>query len=152
MANVNKVILLGNLTRNPEIKQTPKGLAVADFGLAVNRTHTTDAGEKREEVTFIDITVWGKTAELARQYLTKGRQVYIEGRLQLDSWEDKQTGQKRSKLRVVGESIQFLGARQEGQPARTQTGGRPTQVRSENSAPARTATAPEPLDGDDYPF
>ncbi len=152
MANVNKVILLGNLTRDPEVKFTRKGLAVADFGLAVKRIFTTDAGEKREEAAFIDITVWGKTAELARQYLTKGRQVYIEGRLQFDSWEDKQTGQKRSKLRVIGETIQFLGSRQDGQPARAQTGGHVTSVRSENAAPSPVAAASAPLDGDDYPF
>jgi single-strand DNA-binding protein len=151
MANVNKVILLGNLTRDPEVKHTQKGLAVADFGLAVNRTFTTDSGEKREEATFIDITVWGKTAELARQYLTKGRQVYIEGRLQFDSWEDKQTGQKRSKLRVVGETIQFLGSRQDGQPARAQAGSSPTSFRAGNAATS-PATALAPLDGDDYPF
>jgi len=155
MANVNKVILLGNLTRNPEVKFTPKGLAVADFGLAVNRTFTTDAGEKREEATFIDITVWGKTAELARQYLTKGRQVYIEGRLQFDSWDDKQTGQKRSKLRVVGETIQFLGSPQEGQPVRTQAAGGRVTVRGEHAAPSPVTTAPPasaPLEGDDNPF
>ena len=152
MANVNKVILIGNLTRDPEVKHTQKGLAVADFGLAVNRTYTTEAGEKREEATFIDITVWGKTAELARQYLTKGRQIYIEGRLQLDSWEDKQTGQKRSKLRVIGETIQFLDSRQEGQQPRSRTGGQVPSARSENAAPSPVAAASAPLDGDDYPF
>jgi len=152
MANVNKVILLGKLTRDPEVKYTPKGLAVADFGLAVNRTYATDAGEKREEATFIDITVWGKTAEVARQYLAKGRQVYVEGRLQLDSWEDKQSGQKRSKLRVIGETIQFIGSRQEGQAPQAQKAGQASPVRTEKAAHSPVATVPAPFDGDDQPF
>jgi len=114
MANVNKVILIGNLTRDPEVRYTPKGNAVAELGLAINRFFTQDNGEKREETTFVDVTLWGRQAELAKQYLQKGRPVYIEGRLQLDSWEDKQSGQKRSKLRVVGEVMQFLGGREGG--------------------------------------
>ena len=111
MANVNKVILIGNLTRTPELRQTSSGQCVAEFGLAVNRKYATESGEKREEVTFVDITVWGRTAELAGKYLTKGRQVYLEGRLQLSTWDDKMTGEKRSKLKVVGEHIEFLGQR-----------------------------------------
>ncbi|MEI6351419.1 MAG: single-stranded DNA-binding protein [Verrucomicrobiota bacterium] len=114
MASLNKVMLIGNLTRDPEVRYTPKGTAVAELGLAVNRRYTAENGEKREEVTFVDVTLWGKTAELAGEYLKKGRPVYIEGRLQLDSWDDKQTGQKRSKLRVVGEEMQFLGSREGG--------------------------------------
>ena len=114
MASLNKVMLIGNLTRDPEIRYTPKGTAVAELGLAVNRRYTADNGEKREEVTFVDVTLWGRTAELAGEYLRKGRPVYIEGRLQLDTWDDKQTGQKRSKLRIVGEEMQFLGGRDEG--------------------------------------
>ncbi|MFM8887220.1 MAG: single-stranded DNA-binding protein, partial [Chthoniobacterales bacterium] len=106
MASYNKVMLLGNLTRDPEVKYTPKGSAVADIGLAVNRTYTTDGGEKREEVTFVDVTMWGRQAEIAGEYLKKGRPLFVEGRLQLDSWDDKQTGQKRSKLRVVCENFQ----------------------------------------------
>ncbi len=109
MANLNKVMLIGNLTRDPEIKYTPKGSAVADVGLAINRNYTLDSGEKREETVFVDVVLWGRLAELAGQYLKKGRSVYIEGRLQLDSWDDKQTGQKRTKMRVVGETMQFLG-------------------------------------------
>ena len=96
MASFNKVILLGNLTRDPEVRYTPKGTAVTDLGLAVNRTYTADNGEKREEVTFVDVTFWGRTAEMAGEYLKKGRPVFIEGRLQLDSWDDKQSGQKRT--------------------------------------------------------
>src|SRR5438093_9226708 len=101
MASYNKVLLMGNLTRDPEIKYTPKGMAVTELGLAVNREYTTDGGEKREEVTFVDVTVWGRQAETSAEYLKKGRPVFVEGRLQLDTWYDKQTGQKLHKLRVV---------------------------------------------------
>ena len=111
MANVNKVILIGNLTRDPEVRYTPKGTAVTDIGLAVNRVSSSEGGERREETTFVDVTLWGRTAEIAGEYLNKGRPVYIEGRLQMDSWDDKNTGQKRTKLKVVGESLQILGSR-----------------------------------------
>src|SRR5215217_7238771 len=100
MASLNKVMLIGNLTRDPEIKYTPKGTAVAEVGLAVNRVWSTEQGEKREETTFVDVELWGRTAELAGEYLKKGSPVFIEGRLKLDTWEDKQSGQKRSKMRV----------------------------------------------------
>ncbi|MBX9742019.1 MAG: single-stranded DNA-binding protein [Chthoniobacterales bacterium] len=111
MANLNKVQLIGNITRDPEVKYTPKGTAVTDLGLAINRFYSTDNGEKREEVTFVDVTLWGRQAEIAGEYCKKGRSIYIEGRLQLDSWEDKVSGQKRNKLRVIGENIQLLGSR-----------------------------------------
>ena len=114
MASYNKVMLMGNLTRDPEIRYTPKGSAVADLGLAVNRVYTTENNERREEVTYIDVVLWSRLAELAGQYLSKGRAVFIEGRLQMDSWEDKQTGQKRSKIRVVGETMQFIGDKRDG--------------------------------------
>ncbi len=115
MASLNKVMLIGNLTRDPELRYTPKGTAVAEIGLAVNRRISGgESGERREETTFVDVTLWGRTAELAAEYLRKGRPVYIEGRLQLDTWDDKQTGQKRNKLRVVGEEMQFLGGGREG--------------------------------------
>ena len=114
MASYNKVFLLGNLTRDPEVRYTPKGSAVADLGIAVNRQYTLDTGEKREEVTFVDVTFWGRTAEVAGEYLKKGRSVFIEGRLQLDTWDDKQSGQKRSKLKVIGEMMQMLGGRPGG--------------------------------------
>ena len=114
MANLNKVMLMGNLTRDPEVRYTPKGTAVAELGLAINRVYSAENGEKREETTFVDITLWGRTAEIAGEYLKKGRPVFIEGRLQLDSWDDKQTGQKRSKLKVVGEAMQLIGSRGEG--------------------------------------
>src|SRR5712691_4654783 len=111
MANLNKVLLMGNLTRDPEVRYTPKGTAVAELGIAVNRIYTGENGEKREEVMFVDVTVWGRTAENVGEYLKKGRPVFIEGRLQLDSWEDKQSGQKRNKLKVVADNVQFLGSR-----------------------------------------
>ncbi|MEO1845217.1 MAG: single-stranded DNA-binding protein [Akkermansiaceae bacterium] len=110
MANLNKVMLIGNLTRDPELRYTPKGTAVADIGMAINRVRTNDQGERQEDTTFVDVTLWGRQAELAQQYLSKGRPVYIEGRLQMDTWEDKNSGQKRSKLKVVGENMQFIGS------------------------------------------
>jgi len=112
MSSFNKVILMGNLTRDPELKYTPKGTAVAKFGLAVNRVWRTETGEKKEEVTFVDVDVFGKTAESVSQYMRKGSPLFLEGRLKLDSWEDKQTGQKRSKLGVVADKVQFLGGGQ----------------------------------------
>src|SRR5579872_3044844 len=114
MASLNKVMLIGNLTRDPEIKYTPKGTAIADIGLAVNRNYTTESGEKREEVTFIDVTLWGRRAEIVGEYCKKGRPLFVEGRLTLDQWDDKQTGQKRSKLKVIGDNIQLLGGREGG--------------------------------------
>jgi single-strand DNA-binding protein len=111
MASFNKVILLGNLTRDPELKYTPKGTAVAQIGLAVNRVYSNEQGEKVEEVTFVDVDLFGRTAEIANEYLRKGRPVLIEGRLKLDSWDDKQTGQKRSRLKIIGEAMQLLGGR-----------------------------------------
>jgi len=148
MASFNKVMLLGNLTRDPEVKYTPKGSAVADIGLAVNRTYTTDGGEKREETTFVDVTMWGRQAEIAGEYLKKGRPLFVEGRLQLDTWDDKQTGQKRSKLRVVCENFQMLGSRDGGEGGGGGGGGRSSGGgKSAKSAPA----AEEPAD-DDIPF
>ena len=115
MASFNKVILIGNMTRDPQVRYTPGGMAVSDIGLAVNRTwFDKQTNQKKEDVTFVEVTLWGRTAEIAGEYLTKGRQVLIEGRLQLDSWDDKETGQKRSKLKVVGENMTMLGSRQEG--------------------------------------
>ena len=114
MANLNKVMLIGNLTRDIELKYTPKGSAIAELGLAINRKYKTDSGEFKEETTFVDVTLWGRQAEIAKEYLSKGKPVYIEGRLQLDTWDDKQSGQKRSKLKVTGEAMQLLGSRGDG--------------------------------------
>jgi single-strand DNA-binding protein len=145
MANLNKVLLLGNVTRDPEVRYTPKGSAVCDLGIAVNRAYTTDSGEKREEVTFVDVTLWGRTAEVASEYLKKGRPVFIEGRLQMDSWDDKQTGQKRTRLRVVAENMQLLGGRPQGG-----TADAPGETR-QSSAPPKASAAPTP-DEDEIPF
>lgn len=142
MPNVNRVILIGNLTRDPEIKYTPKGTAVCDFGLAINRTYTPDGGEKREETTFVDVTLFGKVAEVVSKYSAKGQPLYLEGRLQLDTWDDKQTGQKRSKLKVVGDNIQLLGEKRAGEA--------PTRESRPSSAPRSGANAPE--DDDSIPF
>jgi single-strand DNA-binding protein len=156
MANFNRVLLIGNLTRDPEVRYTPKGTAVADIGLAVNRSVPSEDGERREEVTFIDVTLWGRQAEIAEQYLKKGRSVFIEGRLQLDSWDDKQTGQKRSRLKVVGENLQMLGSRQDSESgASLSSGGAAPQRRPTSQTPA---PRPEPRDPDldaepdDIPF
>ncbi len=112
MASYNRVILLGNLTRDPEVRYTPQGTAVCDVGLAVNERRKNAAGEWIDEVVYVDVTLWGRTAEVAGEYLTKGSPILIEGRLRLDTWES-QEGQKRSRLRVVGERMQMLGARGE---------------------------------------
>jgi len=109
MANLNKVMLIGNLTRDPDLKYTPGNQAVCEIGLAVNRKYRTKEGEDREETTFVDCEAWGKQAEVLKQYMTKGKPLFIEGRLKLDTWEDKDGG-KRSKMRVVIENFQFLGA------------------------------------------
>ena len=114
MASVNKVMLLGNITRDIEVRYTPKGTAVCELGMAVNRIRTGENGERIEDVTFVDVTLWGRNAELAGKYLSKGRSVFIEGRLNLDQWDDKTTGQKRSRLRVVGENMQFIGGQSQG--------------------------------------
>jgi single-strand DNA-binding protein len=111
MAYLNKVFLIGNLTRDPELRVTPKGTAICQFGLAVNRQFKDEAGQNRDETTFIDIEAWGKQGELVSKYLTKGSPAMVEGRLKFDQWEDKQSGQKRSKLKVVLENVQFLSSR-----------------------------------------
>ena len=137
MANFNKVILAGNLTRDPELRHLPKGTAVTKIGLAVNRTWRTETGEQKEEVTFVDVEFFGKPAEVISQYCAKGSSLLIEGRLKLDQWEDKQTQTKRSKLCVIGETFQFLGAKKEGSEPRPA------------SAPAATGS---PISDDDVPF
>ena len=154
MASFNKVILLGNLTRDPEVRYTPKGSAVCDLGIAVNRVYTTDSGEKREEVTYVDVVLWARLAEIAGEYLKKGRPVFIEGRLQMDTWDDKQSGQKRTKLRVVGESMQLLGSRPAGGGAAAETVGEDRQVSASgktSAPPPKSAGQTEP-DEDEIPF
>src|SRR5881394_2797591 len=151
MASFNKVILLGNLTRDPEVRYTPKGTAVAELGMAVNRIYTAENGEKREETTFVDVTLWGRTAEIAGEYLKKGRPVFIEGRLQLDTWDDKQSGQKRSKLKVVGEGLQLLGGRPGGGGGGGGDEGDRAGRAGKPSAPPKSAGTAEP-DADEIPF
>lgn len=151
MASFNKVILLGNLTRDPEVRYTPKGSAVCDLGIAVNRVYTTDGGERREEVTYVDVVLWARLAEIAGEYLKKGRPVFIEGRLQMDQWDDKQTGQKRTRLRVVGESMQLLGGRPGG------AGGAEGLGENRQASGGKTAAPPKPSapaapDEDEIPF
>jgi len=161
MASYNKVLLMGNLTRDPEVRYTPKGTAIANLGLAVNRVYTTESGEQKEEVTFVDIEVWGRQAETAGQYLSKGRPVFVEGRLRLDSWEDKESGQKRNRLKVVAERVQFLGAPRGGaefkdQPPTEEAPARPAARGGRTAtAPAREAGEPEPTapaEDDNIPF
>ena len=153
MANLNRVLLIGNLTRDPEVRYTPKGTAVTEIGLAVNRSYSGEDGERKEETTFVDVTLWARQAEIAGQYLKKGRPVFIEGRLQLDTWDDKQTGQKRSKLRVVAENLQLLGSRQEGEGSGTSSPP-PRRGPSPSAPPARPEPRDPDLDAepDDIPF
>lgn len=149
MANFNKVILAGNLTRDPELRYTPKGTAIAKIGLAINRTWKTETGETKEEVTFVDVDAFGRTAEIIGQYLKKGRPILVEGRLRLDTWDDKQTNQKRSKLGVVLESFQFMDSGRGDTGAAEGARPRPT-------APAPSSPGPEPEppqpEEDDVPF
>ena len=132
MASYNKVVLMGNLTRDVELRSTNNNQSVANLGLAVNRRYRTADGEDREEVTFVDCEAWGRTAETMAKYLSKGRPVFIEGRLKLDSWQDKD-GNKQSRLRVVVENFQFIDSRGGGE-SRDDGGGRP-------AAAARSASA-----------
>ena len=153
MASYNKVILLGNLTRDPEVRVTPGGMSICKFGLAVNRTFNTKDGEKREETTFVDIDAFGRQAEVIAKYLGKGRAIFVEGRLRLDQWDDKGTGEKRSKLGVVLENFQFVGGRDESGGGSADSGGGYDQ----SSPPPRTTgrqSAPrnEPDVDEDVPF
>jgi single-strand DNA-binding protein len=146
MANFNKVLLMGNLTRDPEVRYTPKGTAIANIGLAVNRQWTAENGEKKEEVTFVDVEVWGRQAETIGQYMAKGRPLFIEGRLKLDQWDDKETGQKRTKLKVVCENFQFIGAPRQGAEYKEQGGEDSQPRRPAPSRPARPAAPPQPAE------
>lgn len=139
MANLNKVLLMGNLTKDPELRYTPKGTAVGDLSMAVNRRVSDGNGNWSDETTFVDITVWGNTAENAQKYLSKGRGVFVDGRLQLDTWEDKTSGQKRSKLKIVAETLQFLPDGKGG-GGRPSGGGSP----SASTSPDASATSSPP--------
>jgi len=170
MANLNKVLLMGNLTRDPQLKYLPSQTAVVDFGLAVNRRWKGQNGEDREETTFVDCSAFAKTAEVINQYFTKGKPIFIEGRLKYDTWEDKQGGGKRSKLSVVIENFQFIGGRDGGGPGGGGGGGgggrahegddqRPERSTPARGQPAQGRPAPEaPFDDsqqfkdEDIPF
>lgn len=152
MASFNKVILMGNLTRDPELRYTPKGTAIARVGLAVNRVWTGENGEKKEEVTFVDCDAYGKTAETIGQYLRKGSPILIEGRLRLHTWDDKQTSQKQSKLRVDVESFKFVGPAQ-GRAEGGSAAPRPARPAASTAAPAAEPVEGDaPPEGDDVPF
>ena len=157
MASLNKVFLMGNLTRDPELRVTPKGTPICQFGLAVNRQFKDDSGQTRDETTFVDIEAWGRQGETISKYCSKGRPLFVEGRLKLDTWDDKTTGQKRSKMRIVLENFQFLGGR-EGAGGGSPSGGsdeggdHPVE---RSSPPPRTAPRPAPAADnidEDIPF
>jgi single-strand DNA-binding protein len=172
MANLNKVFLIGRLTRDPELRYTTNGAAVTSLGLAVNRFYNSKDGERREEVTFLDVTVWNRQAENCCQYLKKGRPVHVEGYLKLDSWDDKETGKKRSTVKIEAENVQFLDGRgSEGggdgetdfrssaprETARPAAGNGPSRGSYpppvSEPAPARRSPAPpDEMEDDDIPF
>ena len=143
MASFNRVILVGNVTRDIELKYTQGGMAVTDIGMAVNDRRKNQSGEWVEETTFVDVTLWGRTAEVASEYLNKGSSVLIEGRLKLDSWETD--GQKRSKLRVVGERMQMLGAKGGGGGGGESRRERPARDENEFSQPTGGADSDIPF-------
>ena len=161
MASFNRVILMGNMTRDPEMRYLPSGLAVSDIGLAVNDRRRTPAGDWVDEVTFVDITLWGRQAEIACEYLAKGSPALVEGRLKLDTWETD--GQKRSKLKVVGEKIVLLRSRSDGGGggggsdsgdgagySRPVSQSSPSRGRPQSSPPDEYDYGPPP--GEDVPF
>src|SRR5436309_374536 len=146
MANFNKVILAGNLTRDPELRYTPKGTAIARIGLAINRTWKSETGETKEEVTFVDVEAWGRQAEVISQYMKKGRPFLVEGRLKLDQWEDKNTHQKQSKLKVLLDSFSFIDSKTDGaggMPAEAPR-SRPAGISAPATAPSAPGTSSEP--------
>ena len=160
MPSLNKVFLMGNHTLDPELRVTPKGTPICQFGLAINRQFKMESGESREEVIFVDIEAWGKQGETIAKYCTKGRPLFVEGRLKLDQWEDKNTKEKRSRMRVVLEQFQFLGdSRGGGGGAGGATNSEPgfdqTPSPERHSPPPRgpspKPSSPENLD-EDVPF
>jgi single-strand DNA-binding protein len=157
MANFNKVYLMGNLTRDPEMRVTPKGTAICQFGLAISRSWKDESGQTREETAFVDIEAWGKQGEVISKYCTKGRPLFVEGRLKFDQWEDKTSGQKRSKLKVVLENFQFIGGRGDGAPggggpAAGADSGEPGDSPPAARAPARAPAPPKDTVDEDVPF
>jgi len=158
MPNLNRVMLMGNLTRDPECKFLPSGIAIVGFGLAINRRwKNTTTGEQQEEVTFIDVEFFGKTGEVINQHLKKGRPLYVEGRLKLDQWQDKE-GQNRSKLKVVGESFEFIdGKPQSDEPPAPQPASKPKTLADFPKSGGNRMKMPEmnthpPIEESDIPF
>jgi single-strand DNA-binding protein len=150
MPNLNKVMLMGNLVRDAELRYLPGGQSVLEFRMAITRKYRTAQGEDKEETCFVDINLWGKRGEALSQYLTKGKPLFVEGRLQLDEWDDKETGAKRSKLRVVAENVEFLGGGRGSQPSEQGENGAGGYQRPANSVsrtiqpPASAPRPPEP--------
>jgi single-strand DNA-binding protein len=151
MPNLNQVNLIGNITRDVETRYTPQGTAIVDVGLAINRSWKNDQGQKQEETTFVDVTLWARMAEIAAQYCHKGDPLFVSGRLHRDTWDDKQTGQKRSKLKVIGESIQLLGARQQAPAAPPARAAAPTARATAPAGKSRPETEMDEVD-DSIPF
>ncbi len=159
---LNRVMLAGNLTRDPQVRFFANEKAVTEFSLAINRRYKTADGQLKEEVTFVDIEAFGRTAELVGQYLTKGRACFVEGRLRLDSWEDKKDGQKRSKLRVVADNVHFLDSNKDRQGAASAGGERDAAAAPSDrdadapgepaAGPGRRAASSAALSDDEPPF
>lgn len=153
MASLNKVFLMGNLTRDPELRYTPSGSPVCEFGMAVNRSYTSKDGEKHEDTCFVDVTAWGRTGTVISEYLTKGKPIFIEGRLNYDSWETPDG--RRSKLRVVVENFQFIGGRgdqprDDADRATAPRGEKPS--RQGETPPGAPRNEPKPAPADDEKF
>lgn len=165
MASLNKVFLMGNLTRDPELRYTPNGKGLCEFGLAVNRRFITKDGEQRDETCFVDVTMWGRRAEVISEYFKKGSPIFIEGRLQLDTWETSEG--RRSKLKVIAEDFQFIGGREGEGPPRdkgesggrrtqrarpAQEGGKPAPSQQKDAAPAEPPAEERDVSDDEIPF
>jgi single-strand DNA-binding protein len=142
--NINKVIICGNLTRDPQTKTLPSGKNVCEFGLAINRRYKGKDGELKEETTFVEVQAWDKTADLVGKYLLKGSEAYVEGRLSQETWEDKTTGQKRSKTRVVAENVQFGAKKDRGEASAEEAPSAPAPAPRRPAAPAQSEEDSEP--------
>jgi single-strand DNA-binding protein len=155
--NLNRVYLAGRLTRDPEVRYTPSGTAIADIGLAVSRFFKNDQGESKEETDFFDVTAFGKTAEVVQKHLRKGSPIYVEGRLKLDQWDDRETGKKRSKVKIIAEAMQFVGPKPQGSGEPTPSPALQEQRARQTAAspPARPSPKHDPdldVEPDDIPF
>jgi single-strand DNA-binding protein len=146
MPSLNKVFIMGNLTRDPELRVTPKGTPICQFSLAINRKFKMESGESREEVIFVDVEAWGKQGEAIAKYVTKGRPLFVEGRLKLDQWEDKNTKEKRSKMKVVLEQFEFLSDGRGGGSGGGGAAGAEPGI-DQTSSPERHSPPPRPTSG-----